>query len=216
MSKYQFVLAGKHFDSKSAVQKYIQDEIYYSYPVDVYFAPYHQQVLVDLLEYHPKRDEKIGSGVKRMWLQHVPHCSTAALMLERHDGSVTDFSYRKCLFGTNNLARFKQACRNAIEPFKRVAKFDFPPGQVRLCPILGIEMTCETSHIDHMPPNTFDKIVTGYIRDRNIDVNDPALLKSGIGASFASEEQAYDWICYHNERAKLRLISSQANLSGRK
>jgi len=52
--------------------------------------------LNSLIEKHPRFEEKIGNGIKRIfadWIQHGARC----FWIERSDGTKEDFSFRKCI-----------------------------------------------------------------------------------------------------------------------
>ncbi|XP_015964342.1 DNA-directed RNA polymerase IV subunit 1 isoform X1 [Arachis duranensis] len=56
--------------------------------------------MLKVLHFHPHRDEKYGSGpqhIKVGW--HPEHKTTRCFFIERTDGTVEDFSYRKCILG---------------------------------------------------------------------------------------------------------------------
>ncbi|MED6131304.1 hypothetical protein PIB30_008638 [Stylosanthes scabra] len=56
--------------------------------------------MLKVLHFHPHRDEKYGSGpqhIKVGW--HPEHKAARCFFIERTDGTVEDFSYRKCILG---------------------------------------------------------------------------------------------------------------------
>ncbi|MED6198738.1 hypothetical protein PIB30_069412 [Stylosanthes scabra] len=56
--------------------------------------------MLKVLHFHPHKDEKYGSGpqhIKVGW--HPEHKAARCFFIERTDGTVEDFSYRKCILG---------------------------------------------------------------------------------------------------------------------
>lgn len=217
MSQYTFDIDGIRFTSKKSVIDHVKNNIHSKYIDYQDISNEHLQFMICLLRHHPWSDQKIGIGVKRMWIQQNENYPTRGFWLERHDGTKTDFSFYQCVSSPSQLRDFKSACRKAIADIVIRFKTEFfSRNRYPICPILGTFLTSKTSHVDHAPPNTFDKIVLDFIASRNIDVEKAPLLEhmdGKIGNCFNNDTFTNDWITFHNEMAELRVISSEANLS---
>ncbi|MDI9593468.1 MAG: DCL family protein [Bacteroidota bacterium] len=70
--------------------------------------------LVELIENHPDKEEKIVCGIKKNQVIKVRY-KTKYFELIRKDGSTEVFSYRKRINGESNpLAKFRKTCSETI------------------------------------------------------------------------------------------------------
>lgn len=176
--------------------------------------------MLDLLNNHEHRAEKIGRGVESMTVRTNPvYKINRGFWLTRTDGTSTDFSYEMCLRSTTKLQAFSAACRGVVADTVKTFKLDFFKRQREptQCPITGELMTLRgNSHADHAPPMTFARIVNDFIISHGVDVNAPGLLMHRDGQTvdeFTDNDIAQRFLDYHNQIATLRVISKQANLS---
>jgi len=179
--------------------------------------------LLDLLRSHPSAESKIGTGVEAFEIRQNPRFTKSrCFYLIRIDASEEDFSYTKCLYPPTSLAVFKSICRKLVgirlfwlksAYFRKNASED---GRIQ-CPITGEWVTEDQAHVDHIPPDTFEKLVTDFITQNNINVEEVEIREAEgeteVGKTFASTSLADEWVKYHNENAKLRVVSAYANLS---
>jgi hypothetical protein len=71
-------------------------------------ADQERDFLIDVLKLRgPEGLEKIGAGIKRIYIDDNKF-GTLCFHLERVDGSVDDFSYRKCFRGKVNIPKIEQ------------------------------------------------------------------------------------------------------------
>ncbi|XP_020084500.1 DNA-directed RNA polymerase IV subunit 1 isoform X1 [Ananas comosus] len=76
----------------------------HEYPYDGIVGEKDKSSLMEALKYHPKRDEKIGVGVQDIKIGHHPtHRCSRCFILVRKDGTMDDFSYRKCVVGAAKM-----------------------------------------------------------------------------------------------------------------
>jgi len=89
---------GSHtFDTQTAAVAFIQ-EVLYRHPL---LEPIHgadHEFLLELLKRHPRKEEKIGVGVKHFTVEKAQG-GTQCFYITRVDGSRSDFSFMKCLRG---------------------------------------------------------------------------------------------------------------------
>lgn len=217
MPKYQYNINGRQFNSKKSIIEHVRENIYRKYSDYELLIDEHLYFMLGLLRYHPWSDQKIGVGVQSMWVQPNENYATKCFWLERIDGTKTDFSFHQCVSLPSPLRDFKAACRRAIAPSIINLKQKYFSGINECsCPLLGITMTMSTSHVDHMSPNTFEKILNDFIKEFNIDVEAVPLVEHNdgkIGNCFDDVNFEKEWVDFHDRRAKLRVISIKANLS---
>ncbi|KAB1217168.1 DNA-directed RNA polymerase IV subunit 1 [Morella rubra] len=70
------------------------------YPINDKLDENDKSTLMMALFFHPHRDEKIGSGAQDIKVvRHPKYLNTRCFEVVRKDGTVEDFSYRKCVLG---------------------------------------------------------------------------------------------------------------------
>ncbi|XP_039115736.1 DNA-directed RNA polymerase IV subunit 1 isoform X1 [Dioscorea cayenensis subsp. rotundata] len=74
--------------------------ILHEYPIGGYLNEADKSRLIEAIHYHPRRDEKMGSGIQDITVGHHPsHQGSRCFFLARTDGTSEDISYRKCVLG---------------------------------------------------------------------------------------------------------------------
>ncbi|XVE57815.1 hypothetical protein DITRI_Ditri04bG0120200 [Diplodiscus trichospermus] len=74
--------------------------ILHKYPIDHRLSGSDWNTLMMALYFHPRRDEKIGSGAQEIKVGYHPeHTNARCFSLVRTDGTTVDFSYHKCVLG---------------------------------------------------------------------------------------------------------------------
>ncbi|XP_021290958.1 DNA-directed RNA polymerase IV subunit 1 isoform X1 [Herrania umbratica] len=74
--------------------------ILHKYPIDHWLSEADRNTLMMALYFHPRRDEKIGSGAQEIKVGYHPeHANARCFSLVRTDGTIVDFSYHKCVLG---------------------------------------------------------------------------------------------------------------------
>lgn len=214
-----YTVGGKQFKTKTAVIDYTKETLAGS-PLGVALTGERFNVLRDLLDLHPEAKQKVGCGVERIEVRSNREFGEKArgFWVVRTDGSETDFSYRKCLEGERAYRnKFLHTCRYAVrdhmEAFK--AKF-FQVATNPTCPLTGVSLNAKNSHVDHIPPHTFERIVQSFAVLNAIDINDPSLCENGVDGliipTFSSEILRDQFVYFHNAHAQLRVISADANV----
>lgn len=218
-NKVAYVVHGEEFKTLQSLREHVR-AIRDSYSDDVNLAADDFAFMCDLLKRHESAEIKAGCGIREMFVRQEPLHHTRCFWLRRIDGSETDFSVEMCLRNTpeSRIMKFKAACRTAIKSeiiaFKE--KF-FAQQHSAKCPITGETITKQTAHVDHAHPWTFEQIVMAFINEKQIDVDTVKI--NGIQQDSVLENSMEDtqlerqFIEYHNQRAKLRVISKIANLS---
>ena len=88
----------KSFATQSSANLFIK-ELLNSQPLKVTIPEPHHSFLVALISRHPRSKEKIGPGIIHFAVEPALH-GTRCFYLTRIDGSSTDFSYFKCVRGS--------------------------------------------------------------------------------------------------------------------
>jgi hypothetical protein len=213
------IVNGHPFKTKKALREYIR-KIRDSYIDRQHLNEADFEFMLDLLNRHERPEIKIGCGVKYIYVKtNEVFKHNREFWLVRIDGSETDFSFEICLKHKTKLQKFKNACRTSVADIVMDFKKDFfdSIGEPSVCPLTGGEMAFrKNSHVDHAPPETFDKIVQDFISLNGLDVNEIELLTAEDGRirnEMVDKTLEQQFIKFHNERAKLRVISKLANLS---
>ncbi|XP_042495951.1 protein EMBRYO DEFECTIVE 514-like [Macadamia integrifolia] len=90
-------LGPKTFSSSEEMFNYFCDFIHH-WPTNLSVNKYEYMVLLDLLKKgHLEADKKLGGGVNAFQIRYHPMWKSRCFFLIRHDESVDDFSFRKCV-----------------------------------------------------------------------------------------------------------------------
>lgn len=219
-AKPTFALGGVTFDAKTQIGNYVK-EVLAGARLDTFLAGEQYDVMRDLLNWHPEAEQKIGVGVAGIKVSANDEFGKKArgFWLVRVDGSVTDFSYRKCLQGEQSYrAKFVAACRFAVKD--HIAEFRdefFRVAVTPTCALTGAPITQNDCHVDHTPPYTFDRIAQAFVVLNSLNPDDPSLTMGAIDGLlvplFSSPTLRDKFVTFHNNLATLRVISPFANTS---
>lgn len=220
MSRRTYSVNGITFPTQGALRNYLRD-ILSSYDHGETLSGEHFAFVRDLIDRHPRAKEKIGCGIRSIFVQTNPiFRKQKQFWIERNDGSKTDFSFEKCLSARDRMADFKSACRTAIAPDVIQFKKEFFAGpRYAHCPITGERLTWDNAHVDHEPPLTFDRIVADFMRSEQLDLDNLLILGHRDGEmrkEIGDIGLRWSFIAYHRERARLRIVSQKANLTQKK
>ncbi|RTK98713.1 MAG: DUF3223 domain-containing protein [Proteobacteria bacterium] len=167
-----------------------------------------------LIKRHPEADKKIGCGIKYFTVR--ANMTSRVFYLYREDGSSTDWSYLSCVTNPSRLTIVKKAARNTIRD--QVIEFkhlNFKPGMI--CPISGKTIdTSPVAHVDHSGEWTFDKIITTFMKNNNIDPNKIELAgteDNSIQKTWKDPILVEKLKQFHKEKAILQIVHEYANLS---
>lgn len=218
-------ISDKVFKTKKDATAFIQS-ILYKYPLNEPVIGDDLIFICDLLERHPDKDEKIGVGVKSIITEKdTTFGRTTHFSIIRIDDSKVDFSFVKCL--TPSLSEpiklFRSSARRAVADqivsFRDNFFIEKQDGNGNVaCALTGVLIDKNSSHVDHVPPDTFYKIVSDFITANNIDVDSIKFIETvdGIGREFADDDSKSAFTDYHRSVAKLRIVSPLANLKQKK
>ena len=221
MNGTEFKLGGQVFTTKTAVRDAVRT-LLHGVPAGREVPETADPFLRDLLELHPEADEKIGIGVDHFEVRtnRVNGGATPGFWVVRCDGSATDFSYKSCIDGKKQAPKdeFIRACRQAIQAhITEDRQRFFAEAPAPTCALTGVPLTHKTAHVDHCPPYTFARIVEAFVVLHGLDINNPRLIDNGgdgvMIPTFADLTLREKFIQFHNNHAKLRVISTAANMT---
>ncbi|KAK4744488.1 hypothetical protein SAY87_010800 [Trapa incisa] len=90
-------IGGKEFESSVEMFDYFI-RFLRAWPLNISVNKYEHMMLLELIKKgHADPEKKIGSGVKAFQIRSHPHYRSNCFFLLREDGSVEDFSFRKCV-----------------------------------------------------------------------------------------------------------------------
>ncbi|KAE9606928.1 putative DNA-directed RNA polymerase [Lupinus albus] len=92
----------RNFMTVKDIQKliYASSSILNNYSIDQQLSDRDLSTMLRVLHFHPHKDKKFGTGPQCIKVgQHPIYKDTRCFFIERTDGTVEDFSYRKCILG---------------------------------------------------------------------------------------------------------------------
>lgn len=175
-------------------------------------TPEDDEFLRDLVTLHPDAEAKVGCGIDHFEVRQ--NFNYDGFWILRTDGSETDFSFMKCLYGASQEAKVRSAMRYAVVDQKLAARdLAFAGAEILTCPVTGEPIRVSDCHIDHDSPtfvqiaDAFAEQAGGYASIETISVD------GNIGRRFVDSALSSRWEAFHQERANLRAVSVRANLS---
>ena len=142
--------------------------------------------MLALLEGHPERDQKIGVGVQRFFVDRDGF-GGRCFWLERTDGSSTDFSFKSCITAPVHVNEVRMALRQLVTAQVmafRDSAFAFTTTVP--CAITGQLITTAEAHVDHRPPDQFFVLVERFLAECGVPVDSVAIAPTKDGATAAS------------------------------
>jgi len=216
MGAISMILGGRLFYTKISVKRFVQ-AILRQTEGELVQTSFEFSVMRDLLNHHPSASRKIGVGVRSIFVQTMPeHYYSKGFVLERIDGTRTDFSYRECLNPSKPRDWFSRGCRTVIKAQVDALREHVLDADNFCCPITNEPLVGGNCHIDHAPPWTFAKIVEAFKDTFLIDINTVGYaddhLDYATESKFIDDELAAKFLRFHDERAQLRAVSTRANM----
>jgi hypothetical protein len=215
----------KIFKTKKDATQFIQN-ILYGYQLNESLEGDDLMFMLDVLKCHPDVNKKVGVGIKSIIVEkELTFNKTTHFSIIRTDGTKVDFSFVKCLTPSSNklIKLFYSSARRAVSDQIIAFRDKFftenkdSNGDIS-CALTGVLIDKSSSHVDHVPPDTFHKIVSDFIDISNIDVDSTKFIETadGIGREFSEEEIRNSFSDYHRSNARLRIVSPSANLQQKK
>lgn len=204
-----------HFSEwpKTWIQRYVS-EMLQRLPTGTKLKDLDAEIAHWLIDRHPKRDSKVGSGIQEIRVESLGEWKKGKCMfIYRVDGTKIDFSYRKALAGKEpgKLEYVRMACRTAIEGdiirFKRDCLTADP-----VCRYRAIRLWQDNSHVDHVFPKTFNWLVDNFVEKYGLDIEKVDIVGE-VKHQFQDTAISRAFLDYHRNMADLELVSAEANQS---
>lgn len=217
MTRQTYTVNKQRFHRKSDLCNYIRS-IVAKYQNDRPIDKTDFDFVFDLLRNHPNAEAKIGAGVASIVVRRNPiYPATRGFYLYRIDGSSTDFSWVECVSPSPKRKKVLAALRFAVESqtiaFKR-AFFDNGGGH---CELTGEPITFVGSHVDHVPPLTFDRLVDQFCCEYGLNLEALPLRDEFADNRYIDvlddDVVTFRFAEYHRQFANLRVLSRLGNLS---
>lgn len=215
------IVIGKwSFQSKKAARLYCR-ELLHRHPLGARISVgTEREFLEALLDRHLESKAKKGPGVAGFRVSSAAY-GTRCFSVERIDGTHTDFSFQACLDRKRKSPRqeVSQACREAVtEQVRRFRDQAFAnsPGREIKCPLSGLMVSREDAHVDHCPPQTFERLVDSWLDADRLTPPGYFMLTEPCDGQYVPrlfyEDMEASWRAFHEKHAVLRVVHKTANL----
>ena len=166
----------------------------------------------DVLNNHPKMEEKVGDGISKFEIQFNPiNKKSFEILIHRLDGSITNFSWVKCctFLVCSNEQRLTRAMRYVI----RDQIFNFRSGQILKCNICLVNSKNTEYHVDHIHP--FSIIKNEFLNKTKHPTPIYFIDDEFHMSTFDDKDKEFmlDWRRYHEERSTFQILCAPCNLS---
>lgn len=165
----------------------------------------------DVLSLHPRWAEK-SKGMKGIAIKQQGRPGNNMFVIQKHNGTEEDISYRTCITKQNDRVDVTKALRFAvISDISEYRRHAF--SNERTIPCADCNAPCEnahSTHIDHILP--FRTIVANFVSEENIDLNSIQTHSSGTYRLISDIDLRMRWTDYHKKHATLRVMCARCNL----
>jgi 5-methylcytosine-specific restriction endonuclease McrA len=165
--------------------------------------------LMALLERHPHKAEKIGSGVQYFVLERSPGNRGVRTFAVRAEGAV-DFSWKICCAGKDPGAgrKLTMALRYAVRGQINDWIEEQKPTHCKSCETMF--RTRLDWHVDHVVP--FKLLSAEFLHGRKAPTEFTDLeISGGHKFSMADWEFERDWLAFHKDKATLQALCVECN-----
>ena len=169
---------------------------------------------VSLFTLHSEFEEKKGVGIDHIKVKRDFH-NNRCLYIHRVDGTEIDCSWVHCIQPASQKTVVSMAFRRAVKEVIREYKIT----QLRVvdvCPILGIQLTYDNSHVSYPDPS-FETLLSDFLNHKGMDfesvqLTNPAPDDLDQRGQITDGGLLAEWLAYHEANATFRLLSAEANL----
>lgn len=218
--KKSYTVNGKEFPTKGKLEEYAKS-ILYSGGIN---EPLTGEDFAFMYEYfkalHVEFDMKEGCGIKQIVKIVEPmYGKYRGFKIVRVDETETDISYKISNIAKKSLFRdLKEAFRQVVEPQVHDFKLrSFAEGNIVSCPFTGERLSYGYSHVDHESPTFHDLVAIFCARKGITEAEIPSIISAPADNQLVStiidETVRADFWTFHEDNAKLRLLSPLGNLS---
>lgn len=176
--------------------------------------PDHVRAVTDLLQCHVDREQKIGAGIRRFFVDEAPDHPSLCFWVERVDGHSTDFGVPSCLQGIGVLNRqsFRQLVRPIVEEFKQ-RRLGNSYSATFISDFSGKPFPITEVHVDH--EISFEEILKAFAQKERLSLETQLLTVSQDACSVPIwvDEDMPNRFLRHHGNYPLRLVHKRENLS---
>ena len=207
------VLADWQFKTKKELTSFMQNALRKSYGKVVYRGEKGFDFLMDLVNRHPRREEKINGEVE-YFLIEKNFGGHPALSFKDING-VCSISWRKCVTGRdeswlNQLSMaFRQSIKDQIQEYK-IANY----GPNMSCPLCGSAIEDrKQAHVDHKT-KSFKELFNEFTGNQKKLPKEFRSLGNHLCHTFKDEDQILDraWKQFHKKHADFQIICAKCNV----
>jgi hypothetical protein len=221
----EYELNNKKFKTKKEITDFYKS-ILYKTKLNTTLKNSDLDFVLALLEHHPEKDVKKGEGIEYIRIEKDinPISNTESkyphFHIYRKDNSNIDFSFHQCIRDIDGKKD------KSLQDFKKVMRFEVSSQTMNFkknafktktyikCPILNINCSVNTSHVDHEPPFSFDKVLYDFMKQEDISYKVLSFEEvNGIYSILKDRKIAKKWKKFHEENAKLRITHQAGNMS---
>lgn len=205
----------RKYKSKTEAVATVRELLKQLVPREIKVGEEHFDFFSDLLANHPEQAKKVGCGVFSFIIKkNAKNTSANATDICRLDGSIEDFSWKKCAEcapGDTEDQKLEKALREAVEPFTRA----FRQRSIQQCAKCGRDdLPANKFHVDHHTPS-FHSILVGFKKWWILSPHPTSFDSAESNAPcFKESDSLYKqiWVNYHNERAQYQMLCYRCNL----
>ena len=212
MARSTYTFGDRTFTSRDKVRAWMADIRAAYSPGQTIVDLVHIQAVTDLLQCHVDREQKIGGGIKRLFVDYAPDHPSLCFWVERVDGVATDFGVPSCLQGIGVLNRqsFRQLVRPMIEEFKQRRTSS---SSTFVSDFSGATFPVSEVHVDHEIP--FDNILLDFAAAEGFSIETKLLTMSCDACSVPVwiDSTLPERFLQHHAKYPLRLVHRRENLS---
>jgi hypothetical protein len=222
--RFALRLADIPLPSKAAARDLVRTILHGS-PMETPLPDEYTPILLGILDWHPRKDEKLQYGCKGFFVRSNPpffkENDRGFYVITEHGPPAVSFSYIRCFKGaeapdTATLNRLIQACRAAIIPSQTGFKLiHFVAGSGQLCPRCNKPLNTGNAQVDHVDP-PFRAIVQMFIDRHGLPPDDALHHMATYGWRFVHAADADYFAAFHDGVAITReVICAACNMRTR-
>ena len=178
-------------------------------------------LLVDIVSNHYDSKNKVGLGIDHFFVTmcHL-NPKNKKFNIRRVDGTQVDFSYKKAIYGNKEpkIAEVKRCFRYIIRPYvtnfrRKYFNENMDNRGYIVCHVTRLKFRIEDCHIDHNPPQTFNKIVADFIKKENVDISKVIIKRNLKDIPIIQNKELLDkFYNYHAKNCDLKCVYYRANV----
>lgn len=207
------VIGDIQFRTKTAAKDEIRRRIGQYEAADILIVA-DQVFFEELFKLHDEYSEKVGVGIKHIQIERDFH-RNRCLYIHRTDGSEIDISWVHCVQPASTKTVVSAAFRREVKELVMAFKSN-QLSKGRRCPILNTPLDYENSHVAYTE-YSFESLLDDFLNQADVTFESIELInpnpddsdQRGILKDPALKAQ---WDRFHESKARLTLMSAEANL----